>query len=303
MHWIFIALVPPLLWAMVNNIDKFLLSKYLKVEGPGALIVFSSIAGALVLPVAYLFSNDIFSFPIVHISTLIFGGILSALALYFYFLALFDEDVSTVVPLLQIVPIFGFILGFIILGEKPGLFQIAASLIIIAGAFILSSEKNEHGSRIKKRLVLLMLGSSFFFALYDALFKFVAIREDFWISIFWQNLGLFLVGIFFLLFNAKYRKDFLFLIRSNGTRILSLNLLNESFTLFGNVTFAYASLLAPIGLVMTVGSYQPIFVIIIAGIVSSIMRPSSSDYKKESVTTRKILAIAVIVGGSLFLYM
>jgi len=53
MNWFLIALVPPALWAITNHFDKYLLSKYFKGGGVGALMVFSSIIGVCLLPVIY----------------------------------------------------------------------------------------------------------------------------------------------------------------------------------------------------------------------------------------------------------
>lgn len=304
MHWFFIALIPPLLWSLVNNIDKFLLSKYLKVEGPGALFVFSSVAGVLALPVAYLFNQSVTSISFVHSSILILGGIFSGLALYFYFEAIFDEDASSVVALLQLVPIFGFIFGFILLGETITLKEIIACAILILGALFLTFEKPADSRfKLKKRLVITILTSSFFFALYDTLFKFVAITEDFWISIFWQNLGLFIVGIFFFFISITHRKDFLALIKKNGLTILSLNLLNEVLYISGSVIFAYATLLAPIGLVMSVGSYQPIFVMVVSITIARLFFRNDRTYHKDELSFQKISAIIVMLGGSILLYL
>lgn len=303
MHWFIIALVPPLLWSLVNIIDKFLLSKYLKVEGPGALITFSSIAGVLALPLAITINPNIGSLSIVHIATLIVGGVFSGMALYFYFIALFDEDVSSVVALLQVSPVFGFLLGYLLLGETVSAKEIIASLVIILGAVVLSIEKPESGRFVfKKKLIGIILFSSLFFALYDTLFKFVAIDEDFWVSIFWQNLGLFILGIFFLIISKKYRAQFIALIQSNGRKILSLNLLNEILYISGSIIFSYATLLAPIGLVMTVGAYQPLFVMLGAYVTSRFVVGGNYEYLK-CLNKQKIAGIAIIVFGSSLLYL
>ncbi len=302
MHWFIVALIPPLLWSLVNNIDKFLLSKYLRVEGPGALITFSSIAGVIVLPLAIFISPNIGTLSLVHILTLITGGVFSGLALYFYFIAIFDEDISSVVALIQISPIFGFLLGYFFLGEIMSIKEVVASFVIIFGAVVLSIEKSESGKFIiKNKLIGTILLSSLFFALYDVLFKFVAIEEDFWASIFWQNFGLFLLGIFFLVVSKKYRIQFMSLIQLNGKSILTLNLLNEALYLSGSIIFGYATLLAPIGLVMTVGAYQPIFVMLGAYILSRFVVGGKQSYYK-TINKQIIAGIGIIVLGSSLLY-
>ncbi len=51
MNWILIASIAPILWAITNYIDKHLISKYLKGEGIGALMIFSSAIGIILIPI------------------------------------------------------------------------------------------------------------------------------------------------------------------------------------------------------------------------------------------------------------
>lgn len=305
MNWFFIALVAPLLWAFVNHIDKHLLSRYLKVEGPGPLMIFSSLAGAIVLPFAFFFYPDIFNISTKDAAILLAGGVFSAFAVFFYFKALFQDEATNVVPLFQTIPVFGLFLSYFILDEIIPAQQIVGSVVIVVGAIYLSIEKvnsNKYIFSLRNKSTLFMLFSSFLYAVYGVLFKFVAVKDDFWLSIFWQNLGLFIVGLFFSICIKKYRKDFLSLYKINGNKLLGINLFNETLTLVGNIIFSYAILLAPVALVMTVGGYQPIFVLIIGLIIA---RFTSSEIKEDiskDQLLRKVISIALITLGSILTF-
>jgi len=56
MNWFLIALIAPIVWSIVNHIDKYMLSKYLKERGLGALLIFSALSSVIILPfVLYFF--------------------------------------------------------------------------------------------------------------------------------------------------------------------------------------------------------------------------------------------------------
>ena len=147
-----------------------------------------------------------------------------------------------------------------------------------------------------------MILSSILYALYEALFKYVALENNFWISNFWQFIGLLLFGITLLVFSKKYREQLLSMLRNNGKKIIGLNIINELLYMAGNIILLFAYLLAPLALVGLVNVYQPIFVFII-GILLTIFLPKIAIEKIEKrYLTQKILAISIIFIGSILLY-
>src|SRR5574343_300275 len=105
------------------------------------LIIFSCLSAVFVLPVALWFrAEQIFNLNFFTILILLFCGFLSAVGFYFYLKAMDMEEVSIVVPLFQLLPVFSYFLAFFILGESLTLIQILASLLIMLGAIVLSVE-------------------------------------------------------------------------------------------------------------------------------------------------------------------
>lgn len=98
-----------------------------------------------------------------------------------------DDEASTVMPFAQMIPIFGFILGYFILGEILNTKQLFACLIVIIGIAILSLNLADGKIKIKKKIILLMLTWAFLFAVSDIIFKFITINEgNYWTSLFWE---------------------------------------------------------------------------------------------------------------------
>lgn len=299
-HWFFIALIAPFLWAIVNHADKYLLSKYFKADGVGPLMIFSTLFGVFVLPVAALIDPALLSISLHDVGILIVAGFCSALFVLMYLHALQDEEASVVVPFWQTIPIFGYILGFIIFRETLSAQQLVAGAAILFGAAILSLDLGE-SLKVKWRVAGLMLGSSFVYALYESLFRFVALEHSFWASVFWEHVGLVAFGVALLAFFKGYREGFMRILRSNSAPIISLNLGSELLTIVGNLITNYAVLIAPLALVLLVSSYQPVFVLAI-GVLLTLFLPKVSE---ESLLKRhvfqKVAAIAIIFAGSYFI--
>lgn len=302
MNWFFIALTSTLCFSMIGHIDKYLISKYLRSSGIGALMLFSSMFSIFILPVIFFFERNLFTLGPEKILFLIIVGILSFAAIFLYFKALTYTDTSTIIPFFQLIPIFGFILGFILLKETIPLDSILAGLVIILGVLIISTESGHKKFTFKKSVFFLMFGSSFLYALYEVLFKVIAIEENFLVSFFWQNVGLLISGVFLYFFVSSYRKDFHELIINNGYKIFSLNLLNEALNTAAVILIQYSSLLAPIVLVMLVNALQPSIVFII-GILITLLAPKiAQENLTKRVLLQKMIAILIIFCGAYFLY-
>ena len=194
-----------------------------------------------------------------------------------------------------------FVLAYFILGEILTKTQILASLAILVGALILSFDIQDEKIHFKKRVVLLMLTASFFYAVSDVLFKFVAIERGFWISTFWTLVGKVLIGVIFLIFVSSYRNEFFLLIKKAKGKIILLNSMNETFTIIADSTTQFAILLAPVALVLMVNGFQPLFVFVI-GLGLTIFFPHISQEKiQKRHLIQKIGAILVMLVGSCFL--
>lgn len=304
MHWILLALLSPILLTLVNHLDKYLIEKYFKDGGVGALLIFSSLAGVLVLPFAWLFSSEnVFAMPSYLIFILIVLGIFSALAVFAYLFALEKEEATVVIPFYQTVPIFSGILGYLLLGEVITTTQIIGMFVIIAGSVILSLELDEvNNFKFKTKAVVLMLISSVLFAINAVIFKKVALESSFWTSIFWENVGLFITGLFVFIFFKNYRKLFLWVFKENRGKIMTFNIINEVLVLVGNISLQYALILAPVALVLLVDSYQPIFVLIWAIIFYFLFPKIFREKVDRKNLVKKIVSIIIIGLGTTILY-
>lgn len=303
-NWFLIALIAPILWSIVNHIDKHILSRYQEGRGIGAILIFSSLSSIIILPfVALFYYSKIFNISSSNVFWLLIVGFLGALAFYFYLKAMDIEEASIVIPLFQFDPIFGYILSYFILKESLSVPQILSSMLILLGILILSVEIDiDNKFKFKKRALFLVSASSFLFALNGVVFKKLALVDSFWGSIFWQYVGLTIFGISVLFFSKKFRQNFITMITTPQLKILSLNIISEVLYIMGGLANNFALLIAPVAIVFVVNGYQSLFVFITAVLLTIFFPKFVSEKISRKHFFHKLISIIIILIGSYFLY-
>lgn len=302
MSWFFIALGAPFLWAISNIIDKYLVEKYSFGErSSGGLVLFSSLIGIVFSLFILVFTKGVLSISFQNIFILIIAGILSVIWIILYLYALELDDTSNIAPLFLIVPIFGYIIGYIFLNEVLIFRQIFGSILVLLGAIIISINFSGIRKKFKTKSVLYMIGASLIISIIGILFKYVTVENIFWISSFWEYVGFGIMGIILYICLPRYRFQFNSMIKKGGVKIISLNTINESLSFFGNLMTNFALLLAPIALVYSVGNIQPAIVLFYS-ILGTIFWPRiiKEDISKK-VIIPKIIAIFIMIIGSFIL--
>lgn len=304
MSWFFIALAAPFLWALVNIADQYLVAKYSEGErSSGALVLFSSLIGIVAAVVIGIFSPDVFGVAHIDKLLLLATGVLTIAWVILYLFTLEIEDVSAVVPWFLTVPIFGYVLGYIFLGETLTQTQQIGSLIVLAGAGILSVDFSDSTKRrIKWRAGLYMLAACLMIAIIGVIFKYVTIGGNFWASSFWEYVGLGTTGILLFVLAPRYRREFLKMIREGGKSIFSLNIGSELLTIAGNLLTNFALLLAPVAMVYLVGSFQPGIVLVLTLLATRFFPSIAIENTSKRVLVPKIIAIAIMIVGSAILF-
>ncbi len=309
MTWFFVALLTPILFAAVVHLDKYLIARF-KNEGKeksvGSLILYSSLFGlvisAFILPI---FGSKLFLIPLVDIGILFLTGFSGIIAVILYLYAMEKDEASIVAPLFQIVPIFGLIFEYLILGIVPSILQIIGSLVIVLAGVILASELEEFRiKKIKAGLLLLMIGSSMLFSLTAILFKFVTTETggNFWISSFWEYLSWGIVGIILFIFIKTYREDFLLSLKKDGKILFSMNIGGELLNTIANSAKNFAALSVPVVLVYSIEALQPVFIFLF-GILITIFLPkiSTENISKRALVQKGLPILFMILGTILIL--
>ncbi len=259
MSWLVFAFSGPVLWAISTHLDKYLVEQYFKNSDVAVLLLFTAFIGVLLLPFIAFYDADVASPDIVSIALIMLAGILYMGALLFYLWALQSEEASVVAPFFQAAPLFGYALAYIVLGETLSIRQMAGGVMIVAGTLIVSASFERNVRGFKLRLAALMLACGFALALGGLIFKFFAIRVEFWTTTFWLFAGQAVFGVALLMIGS-YRRQLLAVLRANAAAFLAIGGSNELINLGGMLGFRYALLFAPLSIVQAIGSTTTLFV-------------------------------------------
>jgi uncharacterized membrane protein len=285
MSWFFIALLAPFLLACANHNDKFLLSRYLKEKTVGSIAIFSALYSGVAIPIVIFIHPEAYDVGLVQGSALVVTGMLSVVAAVCYLHALDIDEASFVTPFYQTVPVFAYFLGYFILGETITPAQGFGSLVIIVSALALSFEFGRRGIRFKRNVVALMLAASFLSAVNGVIFKLIAVDAGFWVALFWGFVGQVTAGLTLLGCVPSYRRGFVDLFKQQKLAGLGLIALSKSLVSVSEAVTLYATLLAPVALVLLVNSFQLLFVFVL-GIVLTLFLPRVA---RESLGRMKML--------------
>ena len=294
--WLLLAFCGPVCWAVSTHIDKYLVDRYFRGSDTAVLMLFTALTGVVLLPVIWGIEPAILKPEAGAIAVMTISGILYMGAMLFYLRAIQSEEASVVAPLFQASTLFTFLLGYVFLHERLGAIQFLGGALIVTGALGLSLQGGVAMRGFKARLVLLMLGATFVLALSTVLFKFFAIRDDFWTTTFWTFAGQGLFGAA-LLIRPGYRRQFAALFRKNPGAVMGVNAANELINLGGGLGVRYAALLAPVALVSAISSTTTLFVVGI-GILLTLFFPKlgREDLSPRNLAKKGLGAFLIAAG-------
>ncbi len=299
MSWLLYAFAAPVLWAVSTHIDKFLVDAYFSRGSVAVLLIFTAAAGALLAPLIWLFQPGSFALPIEAIALIVGAGMLGMVAMLFYLDALQTEPASSVVPWFQTAPLFGYGLGYLLLGETLSTREMAGGGAIIAGAFLLVLGGTRRAGPFNVRLAGLMLASAFMLALATAVFKLFAIEDRFWTTTAWTGAGQALFGAGLLLRAANRRRLVEMLGQSTGF-VLAVNAFNELINLAGALAQRYALLFAPLSLVQAITGTGPLFVFVFGvGLALAWPRLGSEELSAPNLIRKSAATVLVVIGVAL----
>lgn len=296
--WLVFAFSGPVLWAASTHIDKYLVDRYFKNADTAVLIVFTALIGIFMLPFIWFFKPGVLALPPTSIAVMVASGVLYMGAMLFYLRAIQSEEASVVAPLFQASVLFTVLLAYLLLGETLTLSNAAGLVLIVVGALTLSLDASLSLSRFKGRLVLLMLACTFTLALASVIFKFYAVRDEFWVTTFWTYVGEALFGVGILAV-PHYRKQFVLLLGTNSGPLLGVNGANELINLGGGLGVRYAMLLAPVALVSAIASTTTLFVMAFGVLLSLFLPALSREEMSRANLMQKGVAALVVTAGVL----
>ena len=300
--WFFVALAAPFLWSLSNISDQYLVTRYVRGRhSSGGLVLFSSLIGILVAIFILIFNDGVFDIPTLDKFLLLITGGITIAWVILYLFTLEIEDISAVVPWFLTIPIFGYVLGYVFLNETLTAQQLVGSVIVLFGILIISIDFSGQKRKFKWQSALYMLTACFLVTVAGIIFKYVTVENNFWVSSFWEYVGLGAFGVLIFVFVPKYRGEFMMMNKQGGKKIFTLNTFSEILNILGNLLTNYALLLAPVAMVFLVGSFQPAIVLFLTIFTTKFFPNIAKEDLTKSILLPKIIAIIIMIIGSVVL--
>lgn len=293
MLWALFSVSAAFTWAVVNTVDKYVLSKW--VRNPIVPVMFVGIIGFLAGILVYFF-HGFSPMSYQNIALALAAGFFSILMSIFYFKAVQIEEISRVVPLLYLSPLFVSIFAAIFLGEIFTPLNYLGILFLVLGAVFISSKsflKLSFG-----KAFWLMILASLALSMNAIISKYLLNFVDFWTIFSYARIGamLTLIPVFFFCFPAIVSTA-----KEHGKKAISVISLNQSFNVLAILLITIATAVGPVTLVNSLASIQPFFVFLFAVILSVFYPRILREEIGKSVVLLKLTAIILIFAGAVLI--
>lgn len=294
MTWIIFSILAALVWAVVNTADKFVLTKLVK--NPIIPVMIMGLVGLLIGAVIY-FTRGFSELSYFNIFLALIAAFFYVLTIMLYFQAAKLEEISRVVPLAYLTPLFILIFATFFLDERLTFIKIIGILLLTGGA-ILISFKNSLKFSFGKAFWLMVM-SAITLAINSVITKYLLGYADYWtIFAYTRGIGLIIALIPFFYLNFS---DLMNIVKENGKKTIGLILFNESFRQAGGLFITIAISLGSVTLVNALASLQPFFVLVFMVILSIFYPHILKEEIGKSALIVKIIAILLIFIGAVLI--
>ena len=287
--WILFSILAAITWSVVNIVDKYVVTKW--VDKPIVPVLIMGITG-LVIGLGIIIPRGLSELSYINVIWTLVAGIFYTLMNIFYFKAAKIEEISRIVPLFSLVPLFVAILSAIFLGEIFTITTYLGIAFLVIGAILISSRK----------LTKISVGKAFWFTILGILSisinyvitKYLLSFADFWTIFSYTRMGAFLavIPIFFLNYH-----DLVHIVKVHGKKVVGVMTANEALNVLAVLFITIAAATGFITLVNALASIQPFFVLVFA-VVLSIWYPKilREEITKSTVFIKLVAIILLFIG-------
>jgi drug/metabolite transporter (DMT)-like permease len=290
MSWFYLALLAPLLYAVVNLLDDNLLqfvykSPYLATASVG---FFGS------LPLLSRFFINAHAIP-GSLAVLSFtAGFLTLAYFFFYFKGLGSDSPSIVIALFGLAPATIPFFAHFIVHEQLTSIEIVGFVIVLLASLGLSVTDIKK-FKFSKALIYVAI-AVVFMDIVSISTKYVYQRVDFYPAYLYLSAGMGVGGIFFLIINLTENKTVIRQISRTVKKLLPVIIVTELLGIAAELTLNLAISRGPVSLVKVIEGIQPMFVLLIALGLHPFW-PKYFREAKEGQLVRKFALMLIIIIG------
>jgi len=298
MEWLLLALIAPLLWAVVALIDDNLLRGLYRSPVLAALV--SGICG--MAPMLSLVWLNIQPTTVAVVSLAGLAGLLTVVYYYFYFQALEYDAPSVVISLFSLAPVALPFFAHFLVGENLKIMQIIGFAIVLFFTFMLAAVD------VKKfRFSKALLSISIAAILLDGVLlseKYVYQHVNFYSGFMFFSLGMGVGGLLLviLMILRNFNKPFHFK-KSKGLRFIVTALIFVAITEVINIAAEFTSNLAvskgPVSLVEVIQNIQPLYMLTLALLLYPFFPKYFREARYGRVRFKFLMMAGIMVGVAL----
>lgn len=291
MTWFYLALLSPLLFAIVNLIDDNLIRHVYKSAYFGAII--SGLFGAAPL-LTLLIASRQGTTPLTAILGML-AGFLTVIYYFFYFRALESESPSVVIAMFSLTPALIPVFASIFLNENLVGLQLLGFAVVLAASFglaVVEVKRFKFSAAFGHVLVAASL-----LTVVSLLSKYVFQQTNFYTGFMYISAGMGFGGIYFLLVlkfanGGSFLQDF----KKNSKKVITIFIMAEAIAILAEFTQNLAISRGPLSLVKVIEGIQPLYVLLIA---LAFYKYSPKHFREaaEGGLIRKFALMIIIVFG------
>ncbi|MDE1833305.1 MAG: DMT family transporter [Candidatus Micrarchaeota archaeon] len=290
MLWAMLVLLSAFLYAASNIVDRFQVTKQFGKHFSllGITVVISGIMSLALFPL-----SDYHAMGLAQLGVGLLIGAMAVASLLMYYKALKIEEVSTVIGIWAVEPIFVLVLAYLFLGEAFGPLRYAGVFMITVGAMLLQFRvtKARFGAAF-----WLMLGAGVFEAIEIILLKYLLSFGGFTTVFSLTRLGIFLFGLPVL---ALSLRDIRSVVGKRGLAPLGIAGFGELLGVSGAFLFVVAISLGYATLVTALAYTQPLFVLALASLAAYFYPKIIEERVNRKLLIARGVSIALIILGSI----
>lgn len=292
MTWITLTLASALLWAVVNLIDKYVLTRW--VQNPVLPVIVQGTVGVTV-GLALLLTPGATRLPLPYLPLALGVGGLEMLVGLLYFRAARLEEISRVVPLFYLTPLFVSIWAAVFLGEVFPSLQYFGVIALVAGAMLISAKRTAR-LRFSPALGLMVL-ASLVLSVNAVITKFLVNAVDFRTVFATTRVG-HLILLLPLLFG--HTPDLVATVKRHGQRVVGVIAAGAGLNLLAVLLITQAYAIGYATFISALVSVQQVFVFLFALALTLISPHLLGEEITRAALVRKLTAILLmIIGGAI----
>ncbi len=291
MEWYIFALLAPAFWALNNVFVKFLITNKFKSYFP---LIFTIISCDVFFAVGVLvFGNVTFFYPYSLLA--LAAGLIPLSAFWFYSKALITEEVSRIVILFQLIPVFVVLFSFTFLNEILGIQRYFGISLIVFASIVISYKKT--GKKPFSGALKFMIPFGILIAAYTIADKTLLNYLEYWTVFFWNILGTF-VGVLFMLALPKLRSEITKTISAVGRKAVFTTFVGEGLYVIGTICSLIALSLTDASLASSLFGLQPFYVFFYTIVLSLFLPRILNEEINRKTMLLKISAVALVFIGT-----